>query len=75
VDAQVLREVRFDVTFQASPTIRERLKALETEATVLRRKVKALERETAAPIALPPASSGDGAKAGIARPRRVSGRS
>ncbi|MBX3229218.1 MAG: hypothetical protein KIT84_18650 [Labilithrix sp.] len=45
--------VDFIADGQGSPTIRERLKTLETEAKVLRRQVKALERDATVPISLP----------------------
>jgi hypothetical protein len=53
VKAQIEKLVDFIAEGEGSPTIRERLKTLETEATVLRRQVKALERDATAPIALP----------------------
>lgn len=53
VKDQIEKLIDFIADGQGSPAIRDRLKALETEAAVLRRQVKALERDATAPIALP----------------------
>jgi site-specific DNA recombinase len=53
VKDQIEKLIDFIADGQGSPTIRDRVKALETEATVLRRQVKALERDATAPISLP----------------------
>jgi site-specific DNA recombinase len=53
VNDRIEKLVDFIADGQGSPTIRERLKALETGAKVLRRQVKALERDATVPIALP----------------------
>ena len=53
VKAQIEKLIDFIAEGEGSPAIRDRLKALETEAAILRRQVKASEREATAPIALP----------------------
>lgn len=53
VKDQIEKLIDFIADGQGSPAIRDRLKALEAEAAVLRRQVKSLERDAARPIALP----------------------
>lgn len=53
VKVQIEKLIDFIADGEDSPAIRDRLKTLEAEAKVVRRRVKVLERETTTPIALP----------------------